>query len=79
MPGSEAVLDSAIICGALTAGWLGSAYGVRGAYVISGLILISVGAFGRLLLAPAARKSRAEPRGACGGAVAQPAATARSL
>jgi NRE family putative nickel resistance protein-like MFS transporter len=75
--GSEAVLDSAIIFGALTAGWLGSAYGARGAYVISGLILISVGTFGRILVAPAGQKSPGEAPSV--GGMPQPAASAPPL
>jgi predicted MFS family arabinose efflux permease len=62
--GSEAVLDSAIIGGALLAGWLGSAYGVRNAYLAAGVMMIAVGIFARFLLLPVGRKERAEPMGA---------------
>jgi hypothetical protein len=75
--GSEAVLDSAIIGGALLAGWLGSVYGVRGAYMIAGLMMIAVGAFARVLLAPAGRATRSEPSVGSVG-VAQPATSGPS-
>jgi MFS family permease len=75
--GSEAVLDSAIIGGALLAGWLGSVYGVRGAYLVAGLAMIAVGAFARVLLAPAGRATRNEPSVAPVG-MAQPATSGPS-
>ena len=69
--GSEAVLDSAIICGALLAGWLGSTYGARGAYMIAGVTMIGVGLLARVMLAPAGRRAR-EERPAPASSVAPP-------
>jgi predicted MFS family arabinose efflux permease len=49
---SEAVLDTAIVAGALLTGLLGSALGIRGAYALAGLLSIGAAVIGSKLLVP---------------------------
>jgi MFS family permease len=68
---SEAVLDSALIVGALLAGSLGEMLGVRGAFAVSGVVFLATAALTRMLLgggraarpAPAPAPAAAAPAG----------------
>jgi MFS family permease len=47
---SEAVLDSALILGALLAGSLGAALGIRGAFAVSGVVFLATAVLARVLI-----------------------------
>jgi MFS family permease len=62
---SDALLDGAIVAGALSAGWLGAALGVRGAFVVSGTLFLGAASLGHVLptfeRVPRRRGARTEP------------------
>jgi MFS family permease len=58
---SEAVLDSALIIGALLAGSLGQALGVRGAFVVSGAIFLLTALLARVLIGERRRAPQPAP------------------
>jgi MFS family permease len=47
---SEGVLDSAFLIGALMAGWMGAALGVRGSYQVAAVILLAAAVLSHVLL-----------------------------
>ncbi len=61
---SEAVLDSAYLLGLSIAGWMGGVLGIRGAFAVSGLILLATAFTSHLLLGREPRTARrgARPR-----------------
>ena len=58
---SEAVLDSALIVGALIAGSLGAALGVRGAFAVSGAVFLITALLARTLIGDRRRAPKAAP------------------
>jgi MFS family permease len=50
MAASEAVLDGAFLLGAASAGWLGSHVGVRGSFIVSGVIFLLAAVLSQRLL-----------------------------
>lgn len=58
---SEAVLDSALILGALLAGSLGGALGVRGAFAVSGAVFLVTAMLARTLIGDRRRAPKSAP------------------
>jgi MFS family permease len=52
MAASEAVLDGTFLAGVSAAGWLGTSFGVRGAYAISGAAFLLTAVVSQILLKP---------------------------
>jgi MFS family permease len=60
MAASEAVLDGTFLAGVSAAGWLGTSFGIRGAYAISGGAFLLTAVVSQLLLRPPRRAQRFE-------------------
>jgi MFS family permease len=81
MAASDAVLNSAVVVGALVSGVMAAQIGVRGAYLVAGLMMTGTAMLGHRLLAPVARSEQvptdAAPRAM--GAAEHPASAAGSV
>jgi predicted MFS family arabinose efflux permease len=79
MAGSDAVLNSAIVIGALISSVMAAQIGVRSAYLVAGLMMTGTAMLGHRLLAPVARSEQIPPEAAASGAAEHTAPTGGSV